>query len=76
MQTHPFVPMMQIASQQDVVQKHQQDLDLVLEGNPSLWVSHILKRSKQIMEHDYVPRLYLQGNIDFQMTRGFLGVSL
>ncbi|OAS23483.1 UxaA family hydrolase [Paenibacillus oryzisoli] len=76
MQTHPFVPMLQITSEQDVLRNYQQDVDLVLAGNPSLWGNHILERSKQILEHTYVPRLYLQGNIDFQMTRGFLGVSL
>lgn len=76
MQTHPFVPMLQMTSEQAMLQKHQQDVDLELSGDPTLWVNQILERSKQILEHTYVPRLYQKGNIDFQMTRGFLGVSL
>ncbi|OPH51918.1 altronate hydrolase [Paenibacillus ferrarius] len=76
MQTHPFVPMLQVTSEQAVVHNHKQDVDLVLEGNPNIWVNQILERSKEILEHTYVPRLYQQGNIGFQMTRGFLGVSL
>ncbi|MBO9610720.1 MAG: UxaA family hydrolase [Paenibacillaceae bacterium] len=76
MQTHPFVPMLQAASEPAVQKRHQQDIDLVLAGNPSLWPNQLLERTKQIMEHTYVPRLYQQGNVDFQMTRGLLGVSL
>ncbi|KRE98507.1 altronate hydrolase [Paenibacillus sp. Soil766] len=76
MQTHPFVPMLQITSEQAVLHNYQQDIDLELTGNPSLWGNQILERSKQILEHTYVPSLYKQGNIDFQMTRGLLGVSL
>ena len=76
MQTHPFVPMLQMTSEQSMLQKHEQDVDLVLSGNPTLWANQILERSKQILEHTYTPRLYQQGNIDFQLTRGFLGVSL
>ncbi|SDX88442.1 UxaA family hydrolase [Paenibacillus sp. CF384] len=76
MQTHPFVPMLQITSEQAVLQKHQQDVDLVLSGSPAEWANQILELSKQVLEHTYSPRLYKQGNIDFQLTRGFLGVSL
>jgi len=76
MQTHPFVPMLQMASNPAMQQNHGQDLDLLLTGNPSDWVNQILERSKQILEHSYVPRLFQQGNIDFQLTRGFLGISL
>ncbi|QHT58931.1 altronate hydrolase [Paenibacillus lycopersici] len=76
MQTHPFVPMLQITSEQAMLQKHEQDIDLVLSGSPALWANQILERGKQVLEHTYAPRLYRQGNIDFQLTRGYLGVSL
>lgn len=76
MQTHPFVPMLQMTAEQDLLEHHRQDVDLALTGNPGLWVNQILERSKQIIEHTYVPRLYRQGNVDFQLTRGLLGVSL
>jgi altronate dehydratase len=76
MQTHPFVPMLQVASDPSMQQTYTNDLDLLLTGNPDAWTDQILERCKQIIEHSYTPRLYQQGNVDFQLTRGFLGVSL
>ncbi|OCT12034.1 altronate hydrolase [Paenibacillus pectinilyticus] len=76
MQTHPFVPMLQIASETEMLQNYENDLDLMLIGDPSAWTNRILERVKQVIEHTYTPRLYQQGNVDFQLTRGFLGVSL
>ncbi|RAP75741.1 UxaA family hydrolase [Paenibacillus montanisoli] len=76
MQTHPFVPMLQIASEPAMLQNYDNDLDLLLMGDANAWTEQILKRIKQTIEHAYTPRLYQQGNVDFQLTRGFLGVSL
>jgi altronate dehydratase len=76
MQTHPFVPILQMASEPAMLQAYAGDLDLLLTGNPAAWTDLILARCKQIMEHGYTPRLYQHGNVDFQLTRGFLGVSL
>jgi altronate dehydratase len=76
MQTHPFVPMLQVASEPSMQQTYANDLDLLLTGNPTAWTDLILDRCKQILEHSYTPRLFQQGNVDFQLTRGFLGVSL
>ncbi|WNR43836.1 UxaA family hydrolase [Paenibacillus roseipurpureus] len=76
MQTHPFVPMMQIASDSGMLRNYENDLDLLLNGDPDAWTNTILERVKQIIEHTYTPRLYQKGNDDFQLTRGFLGVSL
>ncbi|MEW9670120.1 UxaA family hydrolase [Ammoniphilus sp. 3BR4] len=76
MQTHPFVPMLQVASEPAMQETYRNDLDLLLTGDPTAWTEQILERCKQTMEHSYTPRLYQQGNVDFQFTRGFLGVSL
>jgi altronate dehydratase len=76
MQTHPFVPLLQVASEQTVQQTYGNDLDLLLTGDPAGWTNQILDRCKQTIEHDYTPRLFKQGNVDFQFTRGLLGVSL
>lgn len=76
MQTHPFVPMLQVASEPAMQESFAQDLDLFLHGESHAWTCQILERCKQTMEHDYTPRLFQQGNVDFQFTRGFLGVSL
>lgn len=76
MQAHPFVPMLQAASEPAVQQAYANDLDLLLLGDPADWTNQILLRCKQTFERSYTPRLYQQGNIDFQFTRGLLGVSL
>ncbi|MDD9268367.1 UxaA family hydrolase [Paenibacillus sp. GCM10023248] len=76
MQTHPFVPMLQIASEPLMLHNYGHDLDLPLMGDPNAWTHQILERCKQIIEHTYTPRLYERGNVDFQLTRGYLGVSL
>jgi altronate dehydratase len=76
MQTHPLVPMLQIASVPSVQQAFAKDMDLLLNGEPGTWNEHILQRCKDVIEHRYTPRLFQQGNVDFQFTRGFLGVSL
>lgn len=75
MQTHPLVPVIQFASA-PAMQRYTDDLDLLLSGDPAAWIDQILERCKAVIEHDYAPRLYQQGNIDFQFTRGLLGVSL
>jgi altronate dehydratase len=76
MQTHPFVPILQVASKPVMQEKYANDVDLILSGDPALWTDHLLERCKQTIEHSYTPRLYQQGNVDFQLTRGYLGVSL
>jgi altronate dehydratase len=76
MQTHPFVPVLQVASEPSMQLAYANDLDLSLTGNPTAWTEQILDRCKQVIEHSYTPRLFQQGNVDFQFTRGLLGVSL
>ena len=76
LQTHPFVPVMQLTSHPATQQKYERDLDLALVGSSDSWALDILQRSKDIIERRYVPELYRQGNIAFQFTRGELGVSL
>ncbi|MBM7564990.1 UxaA family hydrolase [Paenibacillus sacheonensis] len=76
MQVHPFIPMLQAAPESAGRQNDDKDLDLLLAGDPSTWPQQMLERCKQTIEHRYTPRLFAQGNVDFQFTRGFLGVSL
>ncbi len=76
MQTHPFVPMLQVTSEPKVKQTYAEDLDLYLDDDLPDFIHPILQYCKKVMEHSYTPRLYQLGNVDFQLTRGFLGVSL
>jgi altronate dehydratase len=75
MQTHPLVPVVQVSAT-EAMERYGTDLDLLLEGAPASWNEQLLGLVKQVVEHAYVPKLYQQGNIDFQFTRGLLGVSL
>ncbi|RKN75806.1 UxaA family hydrolase [Paenibacillus ginsengarvi] len=75
-QTHPFVPMLQLAAEPAIQQTYESDLDLQLTGDSDGWTAQIMERCKQILEHTYTPRLYQKGYTDFQLTRGHLGFSL
>ncbi|MDC3416219.1 UxaA family hydrolase [Aquibacillus salsiterrae] len=76
LQTHPFVPMLQMTTSETINEKNGNDLDLFLTGDPTTWIAAILNRCKDTLEYRYTPKLFKHGNIDFQLTRGFLGVSL
>ncbi len=76
MQSHPLVPMVQVTSNHHVPSIDAKDVDMLLTGDPSTWNDQILALCKQVLEHNYTPRTYRQGNVDFQFTRGLLGVSL
>lgn len=75
MQTHPLVPVVQFSADEEMEQ-YAHDLDLLLAGEPAAWNEQILDLCQRVIEHRYAPKLYQQGNIDFQFTRGLLGVSL
>ena len=75
-QTHPLVPLVQISDSPQVKQQNGPDIDLALNGDPAQWPQQILDLIATIADHRYTPKLYQLGNIDFQMTRGLLGVSL
>jgi hypothetical protein len=55
-----------------------------LRGEIDVFLSNVhLEASRQLLEsivrtasHDYTPKLTLSGNVNFQITRGLLGVSL
>jgi altronate dehydratase len=76
MQTHPLVPVVQVTITGAMPETLAADLDLLLAGDPAQWTSELFALVKRVLEHDYAPKLYQQGNIDFQLTRGLLGVTL
>lgn len=76
MQTHPLVPVVQVTAEPAVQQQYGADLDLILTGEPDEWQNELFKLITRVLEHTYAPKLYQQGNIDFQLTRGLLGVTL
>jgi altronate dehydratase len=76
MQTHPLVPVVQVTADATVQKRYGTDLDLVLTGDPGNWQNELFQLITRVLEHQYTPKLYQQGNIDFQLTRGLLGVTL
>jgi altronate dehydratase len=71
-QGHPMIPLLRIGDERTLFAE---DLDLLLEGDPSKWAKTVLERLMDVATHRYAPKLY-EGNTDFQLTRGLLGVSL
>lgn len=76
LQTHPMIPLLQITDNAEVNQAFGPDLDLWLSGDNAEWPTQILTRIAAVAKQAYAPRLYQLGNIDFQVTRGLLGVSM
>lgn len=75
-QGHPLVPVLEIATAADYPLGIAGDLDLVLDGDPQQWPERILARLGDLAAHRYVPARLRLGNIDFQITRGLMGISL
>ncbi len=75
-QGHPLVPVLEIATAADCPPDVAGDLDLVLDGDSQQWPDQILARLGELAAHRYVPTRLRMGNIDFQITRGLMGISL
>ena len=73
---HPLLPVIQATAEPAVQARYGQDLDLALVGDPAHWPDQILALLVEISAQRYTPRLAQQGNIDFQISRGLLGISL
>ena len=80
LQTHPLTPLIQVTDQAAVLAAFADDLDLALPGGSPLgateWPQAIATRIADVAAKRYTPHLYQLGNVDFQVTRGLLGVSM
>ena len=76
MQGHPLVPVLEVATADDCAPEAAAELDLVLAGAPTAWSEQILTRLSDLAAHRYIPHHMRTGNIDFQITRGLMGISL
>ena len=77
MQGHPMIPLLQISNHPATVKRFGKDLDLSLTEMAGEEMGRaILERVLEVASRAYVPRLTGQGNTDFQLTRGWLGLSL
>lgn len=73
---HPLVPVVQISTGESLSSAEQNDLDLRLNDDPTDWPEQILRFAGRVISGEYLPKSSQQGNIDFQITRGLLGISL
>jgi hypothetical protein len=75
-QTHPFIPVLQVASADSPAQPFHADMDLLFEGDIQQDLYHLLARLSAVLSHTVEPKLSRMHNTSFQITRGRLGVSL
>ena len=73
MQAHPMIPLLQVASEETAAWSA--DMDLTMRTDVP-WTETILPLVLSVASRTYVPRLYEQGNTDFQVSRGLLGISM
>lgn len=76
LQAHPLVPVIQISTADVSAGGYISDIDLVLDDPPARWAEQILTQIVSVAEGNYVPKFFTLGNVDFQITRGLLGVSM
>jgi altronate dehydratase len=81
-QAHPFIPLIQITGPSPDRSSPTTDFDMVLQGDPALWPERTLRLVLRVASRSgspdlvtEMPRLFAQGNVDFQITRGLLGIS-
>lgn len=71
LQSHAIVPLMQVSTDSTTQESYGSDLDL-----GSVDIEEMLELIVEVASREYVPKLHSKGNIDFQLTRGLLGVSM
>jgi altronate dehydratase len=76
-QAHRMIPVLQISTARpNEGARYRSDFDLLLDGDPRDWTTHILDLLLRAASRQYRPRLMSAGNVAFQITRGRLGVSM
>lgn len=74
-QAHRFLPVLQVASDPDMIARYAADLDLALAPDTD-WAAAMMGALLGVAGREFTPRLNARGNTDFQFTRGLLGVSM
>jgi len=79
LQGHPMIPLLQFASGSTAAERYRSDFDLMT----GTGTDHADGLDHELMgllcaaaSHEYEPRHWSPGSVDFQLTRGMLGVSL
>ena len=73
---HPFIPVLQAASETAVSKPFHADVDLILTDTPQQRLDQLLTKMTVTLSRGRDAKLNQPGNIGFQITRGQLGISL
>ena len=76
LQVHRMIPLLQVSSDPETLDRLGEDLDVPLRGEPDSWSETMLDSVLEVASRRYTPKLFGQGNVGFQFTRGLLGVSM
>ena len=78
LQSHPMIPLIQVASDAETCERFGADLDLTISTAAAAGSveESILSCIAETASRRYVPKLFGQGHSQFQLTRGLLGLSL
>jgi hypothetical protein len=79
LQGHPMIPLLQFASAGSRAVRFEPDLDALLnpgQEDAASLQNEIIRLVSATASGNYQPRCRIEGNVDFQLTRGLLGVSL
>jgi hypothetical protein len=74
-QGHPLMPVLQVAGPGVLPAAAAAEIDAVLGGEPAADADALLARVARVAGRELVPVANTQGNIDFQLTRGELGLT-
>jgi len=75
-QGHPMIPVFQLSHFDSAAAKTANDIDLVLNDNLEANIESLVKLISNAASREIQPQMMLQGNVNFQITRGLLAVSL
>src|SRR5918999_1615026 len=62
LQAHRMIPLVQISSDPETLEKHAEDLDVLLEGDPSEWTEQMLETIAAVASRADVPKLFEAGH--------------
>jgi hypothetical protein len=71
-----MIPMLQVTGDRGVAAAYADDLDAVVDADEGVGGQQLLDLLVETASQRLRPRLWDQGNTDFQITRGLLGVSM
>jgi altronate dehydratase len=74
-QGHPMLPLVQVAERSVLRAAAAQDVDIVLNGDLAVAEAVMLRVLADTLQGDYTPVANAGGFVDFQLSRGLLGVS-